>query len=36
MIFKEVSAKEGTNIEAMFHTLIDQIIIMQQRKKKRI
>lgn len=36
MTFSEVSAKEGTNIESMFHELIDQIIVMQQKKRKRI
>ena len=36
MAYREVSAKEGTNVEAMFHTIIDQIVVMQQKKKKRI
>lgn len=35
MSFQEVSAKEGTNIDAMFHEIIDQIISMQTAKKKK-
>ena len=35
MGFQEVSAKEGTNIDTMFHEIIDQVISIQLQKKKK-
>lgn len=36
MKFFETSALNGNNIENMFLSLIDEIIIMQQSKRKKI
>jgi GTPase SAR1 family protein len=36
MSFHEVSAKECKNIDRMFLAIIEEIIIMQQKKKTKI
>jgi len=36
MKFYETSAQSGSNVEEMFFSIIDQINILQQAKKKKI
>ena len=36
MKYYEASALNGNNVEAMFYGLIDDIVVMQQSKKKKL